>query len=367
MRTGRKHWLIPATVLGGAALICFTLCLRTGEAGVMSPLQALSNLITWIRLSLARALQLPLYLEREEIIAAHPYYLETVARCKNTLMTFLSGAILALSGAVYQGVFRNPMAAPTMLGMAGGVNLGLLILTMQYGLDAYLMIKQRYVLCYALALVMLGLVLAGGRFAGKNRTSVTDMLLVGTVLTQMVNVVISYYRFLMDDVQLEVFQELTMRGFTSNVAMDDAGRSLLLLVILMAAGGVPMLLLRFSFNTVSYSDEEARSLGVRPAVLRTVALLCVTLLMTAAVLHCGSVGILALVVPHLCRYWTGADFRRLFWSSALYGGLLLTACRAISSLIYIEGYGSFPLGPIATLIAMPVLAFALAKGRRGWE
>ena len=193
------------------------------------------------------------------------------------------------------------------------------------------------------------------------------MLLVGTVLTQMVNVVISYCRFLMDDVQLEVFQELTMRGFTSNVAMDDAGRSLLLLVILMAAGGVPMLLLRFSFNTVSYSDEEARSLGVRPAVLRTVALLCVTLLMTAAVLHCGSVGILALVVPHLCRYWTGADFRRLFWSSALYGGLLLTACRAISSLIYIEGYGSFPLGPIATLIAMPVLAFALAKGRRGWE
>ena len=367
MRTGHRKWLLPATVLGGIALICFTLCLRTGQAGVMSPAQALSNLITWARLSIARALQLPLYLEREELIAAHPYYLETIARSKNTLMTFLSGAILALSGAVYQGVFRNPMAAPTMLGVASGVNLGLLILTMQFGLDAYLMIRQRYVWCYALALVMLGLVLALGRFAGRGRTSVTDMLLVGTVLTQMVNVVISYFRFLMDDVQLEVFQELTMRGFTSNVSMEGAAQSLLVLVLVMAAGGVPVLLMRFSFNALSFSDEEARSLGVRPAVMRAVSLLCVTLLMTAAVLHCGSVGILALVVPHLCRYWAGADFRRLYWSSALYGGLLLTACRAVSSLIYIEGYGSFPLGPIATLIAMPVLAFALAKGRRGWE
>ena len=100
MRTGHRKWLLPATVLGGIALICFPLCLRTGQAGVMSPAQALSNLITWARLSIARALQLPLYLEREELIAAHPYYLETIARSKNTLMTFLSGAILALSGAV---------------------------------------------------------------------------------------------------------------------------------------------------------------------------------------------------------------------------------------------------------------------------
>lgn len=368
MRTGRSKWVLPISALLLVGIFSFTLCLKSGsEVGLIAPQQVAENLILWARLSWARLFQLPLYLERAALIEMHPYYFMTVARFKNTVLTFVAGAILALAGAVYQGVFRNPMAAPTMLGVTGGVNLGLLILVLTYSAEVYFMTTQRYIYCYGLALAMLLLVLLMGKIIGRNRPAVTDMLLVGLVLTQMVDVIISYYRYVMSDVDIEIMMELTMRGFSSNTSVSFAATSFYVLLLATMVGILPVHLMRSSFNAVSFSDEEAKSMGVNPEFIRIVSILGVTILVASAIIHCGNVGILALVVPHVCRYWVGASFRPLYYASIFYGGLGLVLCRAISSLIYIEGFGTFPLGPLVSLFAMPILAAALMQRRRGWE
>ncbi len=368
MRIGHKKWLIPMSALLFIIIVSFTLCLKSGgEPGIIAPREVAENLILWARLSFAKLFKLPLYLEREALIEQHPYYLMTVARFKNTVLTFLSGAILSLAGAVYQGVFRNPMAAPTMLGVTSGVNLGLLMLVLTFSTEVYFMTAQRYIYCYGFALVMLLLAMLGGKMIGRNRAAVTDMLLVGMVLTQMVNVIISYYRFVMDELDIEIMMELTMRGFSSNTSISFSTISFYVMLITTIIGILPVHLMRFSFCAVSFSDEEALSMGVNPRVMRTISILGVTLLVASAIIHCGNVGILALVVPHVCRYWVGAKFKPLYYAGIFFGGLVLVLCRAISSLIYIEGFGSFPLGPLVTLTAMPILAMALMQRRRGWE
>lgn len=363
-RKGRKILLSAALfvmIIGGV------LCLRTGKAQFLSPLETAENLWLALRLFVAKLFRLPFYLEKQKLIAAYPFYMETMARLRMTALYFLSGMILSLAGSVYQGVFRNPMAAPTMLGVASGINLGLLILALQFAVDAYGMVTQRYIYCFGLSLLILALVLLGAKMVGRNRTSVTDMLLIGILLSQMVNTVVMYYRFQMDDIQLEVYQQLTMRGMIFNTSESDAVRGVLLLLIVTAVGALPVYLMRFCFNAISFSEEEARSMGVDPRKVRVVAITGVTMLVAAAIIHCGNVGILSLVVPHICRYYFGARFKTLLYSSAFYGGLALVLCSGISGLIYIEDYGTLPLGPIVSLLAMPILAVALTRRRRGWE
>jgi iron complex transport system permease protein len=171
----------------------------------------------------------------------------------------------------------------------------------------------------------------------------------------------------MDELDIEIMMELTMRGFSSNTSISFSTISFYVMLIATIIGILPVHLMRFSFCAVSFSDEEVLSMGVNPRVMRTISILGVTLLVASAIIHCGNVGILALVVPHVCRYWVGAKFKPLYYAGIFFGGLVLVLCRAISSLIYIECFGSFPLGPLVTLTAMPILAMALMQRRRGWE
>ncbi len=345
----------------------FTMCIRMGSSQILSPKIIIHNMWTWISLTIAKALKLPLYLKKYELIENSPYYMETIARFRNLLITILCGGGLAVSGAVFQGLFRNPMAAPSMLGVTSGVNLGLLILVLKYSADAYMMIAERYIYCFTSALILLIIVIGCGKFAGKKRISVTDMLLTGAVFSQIVNVIIVFCRFNMDEIDLEVYQILSLYGFMANMTYDFASTSIIILFIIVLISLGPIHLMRFSFNAICFSDEEAYTLGINPKVVRVVFLLGITFLITSAVLYCGNVGIVSLVIPHICRYIFGSNFKHLYYGSAFYGALLLLVCRAISSLIYIDGYGSFPIGPLSGVIAAPILAVVLLQRRRGWE
>ena len=369
LRSGRARRRLGRLGLGVLFLLvfCFALCIRTGARELISPVRAFSNLWLWARLEAAERFDLPLKLQRSELIQASPYFFETVSRFRNLLVTLLCGAAIAVGGACYQVLFRNPMAAPTMLGVGSGINLGLLLLVAQYSVGAYAMMGRRFAYCLGLAFLMLILVMGAGRFAGKNRRSVTDMLLVGSVLGQVSGAVVTFVRFHMEQEDLTVFQTLSMYGLTVNTDYEFAGKALVLLMVVFLACVLPLAAMRFSFDAMSYPEEDARLMGINPGLVRTLCLILVTVMVTGSILFCGTIGTLSLAVPHISRYLWGSRFRSVLGGSCFLGALLLMICRAISSLIYLPGMGFFPIGTLAGLVCAPVLAMVLAQRRRGWD
>ena len=107
-------------------------------------------------------------------------------------------------------------------------------------------------------------------------------------------------------------------------------------------------------------------MGLKPGVMIVYGLVAGAILTTAAMIHCGNIGMLSLIIPHLCRYLFGADFKKLFYMSAFYGSLLLLTSQMISNFIYIDTY-QIPLGSVISLITMPILIWVMFRQRRGWE
>lgn len=360
----RTHRLLLWTLFIFLLLWGVSMLIRTSRVEFLSPMEAYGNLYNWIKLNICRFFQLPGYLEASDYIANSDSYYETVRRFQISTLTFFSGAMVSVAGAVYQNVFRNPMAAPTVLGVSTGIELGVLALVMLYGANAYFKTAERYILCYVLALVVLLLVLGVGKLiCGRGRNmSVTDLLLVGMVVSSLLGVINNYYTLEMEEDMLVVLQELN-----SGIYVNTDAVSFAYLGIMLVIGLTPIFLMRFSFNATSFTNDEARSLGINPRIISVICLLAATVLVTAAMIHCGSVGMIALVIPHFCRYIFGCDFRKLTVYSAIYGGFFLLLCRGISSCISFGLYGALPLGTVVSFLTAPLFVVVLLSNRRGWE
>ena len=115
---------IGAMILAAVLLFALMCCMRTTTLGFVSPVMAAKNLFTMVRLTLAKVFHWSIYASRSQIILSHPYYYETVGMFKSSLLVMSMGAVLAMAGGVYQCVFRNPIATPSMLGVSSTINIG---------------------------------------------------------------------------------------------------------------------------------------------------------------------------------------------------------------------------------------------------
>ncbi len=360
---GKDHRVLLAlSVIVFLLLFLFQICYRGYGSGFVHPLEALNSIFTWIRIQFAGLFSLSYYDGRDQVTAALPYYAETVVRFRSALLIIVSGAVLAVSGCIYQAAMRNSMAVPTMLGVSAGVNLGQILLVWQFADQVYYMATQRYLYCYGIAAAVLVVVLAAGKIVGGKRASVADMLIVGTVVNRLINMVVNYIRTSMDTDTLAVYQEFSETSYSAFNSIEN----LLVLCGVSAAVTLPCFLMRYSYNAVCFDDSDARSMGLKPGVMRVYGLVAGAILTTAAMIHCGNIGMLSLIIPHLCRYLFGADFKKLFYMSAFYGSLLLLTSQMISNFIYIDTY-QIPLGSVISLITMPILIWVMFRQRRGWE
>ena len=140
----------------------------------------------------------------------------------------------------------------------------------------------------------------------------------------------------------------------------------MLLVILSLIVMLPILLMRFSYNSVSFDDDESRTFGVNPSFMRVYGICAGGILTTAAMIHCGNAGTIALIVPHMCRYAFGADFRKVIKTSIFYGGFLLMASSYITKFLWIGDY-QVPVSSVVSLLAIPVMIIFSLQQKRGWE
>lgn len=362
-RKNRRCFLLSALLL--LILFCVFLCFRSTEIAFLSPAQTVMNLYTAAKLEAAKLLKLPLYSQRLELIQAHTGYLETLTRLQGGILAIVLGAVLSVAGAVFQCVFRNPIAMPTMLGVSSGISIGNFILVLQYSSAAVMMTTLRFVYGYAFSLALLFVILLMGYLTGeRGRLSTADILLAGSAMSRVLSkLVMSLQYSYLEESDYLLLQEMSLYG----TGIGNT-RGAVFLFAALILGLVPVVLMRNSLNVVTFPDEEARCMGLRPGRMRVLSLVCGTILIIAAQIHCGEVGMLALLVPHICRYIFGSNTRELIIGSMLYGAIMMLVCRMIISLFAFNQYLSvISVGMLISFVSMPLMMFILIRHRRGWN
>ncbi len=293
-----------------------------------------------------------------------PLYMVLGDRFGVIAITILCAVLLAVSGMLYQSVFKNPIAGPGMLGVSSGVTLGNTILVYLCGAEALGLAGERYALCYGLgAAVLAFVILAGRKLSGKGRPfDIVTMLLIGAILSQLIGFISTYMTmFVMDPDKLAVFMTLSQ--------MLNVDTSLVSYICLGAASAVslvPVWFLRFRLNVLAFDEQEVRLLGVNLTAIRAVALICGAIMILAAQIHIGAVAMVSLIVPFMARAWFGCEFRKQLVGSVCVGTVLLVACRCIVDLIPFVGDG-IGIGCAVSAVALPLFLLIIARYMRGWE
>ena len=288
--------------------------------------------------------------------AAVPEAVSTVLwriRLPRVVAGLLVGAALSAAGAAYQGMFRNPLVSPDILGVSAGSGLGALT-------GIYLHLPMALVQALAFA-GGLGAVLLVTALAGRVRRHdpVLVLVLAGVAASAMLGAGMSLLKVLADPyTQLPAMTYWLLGGLVTVTGADAAAAAPGLV-----AGMAPLVLLRWRMNLLSLSDEEVLALGVNPRRLRSVLILGATLMTASAVSISGIVGWVGLVVPHVARLAVGPDFRRLLPAALLLGaGFLVGADTVARSAASIE----IPLGILTALVGGPFFLWLLARSRRAW-
>ncbi len=357
-RDGRAMGIL---ILVTVIILLLSLCEDGYLATLYSPVKVIRAVGLWFRLTFAKVFHTSDMLNYYDLTAAVPWYGGVMQRVRLTLITFLCGALMALSGSIFQTVFRNPMAAPTMLGVSAGVNIGVVILVVQFEFAAATMMLYKYIYCYIGAVAMLLLVLGVGKLSsGHGKLDIFSMLIVGTILSQIAGAVMTYFTFSMDNDLALVYQQVA-----SAIEMDTSREAFMFLGAVALISIVPMILLRFSFNAVGFETDDTRSMGINAYGMKIITLILGTLMIAAAMIHCGSAGMISLAAPFIARGLFGAEYRGQFWGNLLIGGAILVVCKDIVGLI--PFYGShIPLGTIVDFIVLPIFVGMVVTQRRIW-
>ena len=281
-------------------------------------------------------------------------------------VTLLCGILLSISGMLYQNVFRNPLAGPGMLGASSGVSLGMLLLVVLYGANAGIMLKERYIFCYGFgAFILIMVVLAGKKLSGKGKPfDIVTMLLIGSIFGQLAGFIQQYVLLFMygDDT---TFQEIYIE-LTSMLTVDTSALSWACLGIAFLVSFIPIYIMRFKMNALAFEEQEVRLFGLNFTRLRSIALITGAIMLLAAQIHTGMVGMVSMIVPFMSRSWFGTEFSKQLTGNICIGTLLLIICRDITDMIPFVGDG-LGIGVIVQIVAMPIFVILMAKHLNSWE
>lgn len=301
---------------------------------------------------------------KQWIVDNVPGYWAIAKRAGVVGITLVCAVLLGISGMLYQNVFKNPIAGPGMLGVGSGVSLGMMLLVVLYGSAASSYITQRYVFCYGFGAAILIFVIAvGKKLSGKGKPfDIMSMLLIGSILSQLLGFIVSYVTlFVMDEEYYLVFYNLSQM-----LTVDTSLISWLTLGVASIASVVPIYFLRRKMNALALEEEEVRLLGINYTRLRAIALICGAIMILAAQIHTGMVGMVSLIAPFIARSWFGCEFSKQLTGTICISTVLLLACRTITDLIPFVGEG-LAVGSVVSVVAMPLFVVLMAKQLRGWE
>ncbi|HIU94191.1 MAG TPA: iron ABC transporter permease [Candidatus Aphodomorpha intestinavium] len=268
-------------------------------------------------------------------------------RLPRILSAVFIGASLSVAGAAYQGMFRNPLVSPDILGVSSGASLGAAF--------AILNGAPNWAVQAAAFAGGVAAVAASYLISRKSAHSHTlSLVLTGSMIMALCNAGVTMIKYVADP--NDVLQQITfwLMGSLTKTDMD----AFLWSFPPMAAGLAVILLLRWQLNLLTLEEEEARSLGIHIRRYRLLFIAASTLLSAAAVCLGGLIGWVGLMIPHLARALVGVDYGRLIPASAMLGaGYLVLMDDLARSLLSME----LPLGVVTSIMGAPFFVYLIIK------
>ena len=268
-------------------------------------------------------------------------------RLPRIFLACLVGCSLSAAGASYQGVFQNPMASPDILGASNGAAFGA-ALAILLGMSKTVTVA----FAFAASLLCVSLVIFLGKRAKGKR--VVGLILAGIMVSALFSSGTSYIKLVADpNDQLPAITYWLMGSLNGTMPSD-----VYFALITMLIGLIPLILLRWRINLLTLGDQEAKTMGVHVTRLRTIVILCATLMTASAVSVSGVIGWVGLVLPHLARRLVGNDYRKLLPTSMVMGALFLLAVDDISRNALAT---EIPIGILTSLIGAPFFIYLMTK------
>jgi iron complex transport system permease protein len=275
-------------------------------------------------------------------------------RLPRVIAGLLIGAALAAAGATYQGLFRNPLVSPDILGVSAGASLGAVLAIF---LKMPVPVIQLMSFCGGLLAVA---AVYGIGAAVRGRDPVLTLVLAGVAIGAIVGAGISLVKILADPYDQLPAITYWLLGSLTAVTRADVGSILPAMVI----GLLPLVALRWRMNVMTLGDEEAQTLGVDTRLTRLALIFGATLITAASVSIAGIVGWVGLVIPHVARLLVGPDFRRLLPAALLLGGGYMLVVDTLARSVALT---EIPLGILTAVVGAPFFLWLLASGKRGWS
>jgi iron complex transport system permease protein len=274
-------------------------------------------------------------------------------RLPRALMAMCIGAGLSISGAAYQGMFRNPLVSTDILGVsaASGLGAAVALLLSRNALELQLI---------AFAFGIAGVALTYRIARIYQTTPVLMLVLSGVVVAAFFSACLSAVKYVADPESKLPAITYWLLGSLNSASI----KGLAMCLPPIAAGSVGLLLIRWKLNVLTMGDEEARSLGVETEWLKGIVIVCTTLITAAAVSVCGMVGWIGLVIPHVGRMLVGPDHRALLPATLSIGASYLLI---IDDIARTATPGDIPLGILTAIIGAPFFGYLLRSTRGAWH
>jgi iron complex transport system permease protein len=270
-------------------------------------------------------------------------------RLPRAISATLIGAFLACGGAALQGVARNPIATPSIMGVNQGAILAVAVYMATQAVPAAVG-KVSFAFLGASVCAALVFLISTRR----TNLDITRLLLAGTALGMLFAALASMIALLTNNSKNLSFW---MAGGVAGATWESV-RILALVSPVLAA----MVALSPKVAILSLGDEVAVGLGERPNRVRFLCLLCVSLLVGAAAAVGGNIGYICLIIPQIARRFVGVDYRRIIPVSAVFGGVLMVYSDIAARMLNYPF--EIPVGSITSLIGVPVLVYLVRKERR---
>jgi iron complex transport system permease protein len=271
-------------------------------------------------------------------------------RLPRVMAAVIVGAALALSGAVYQGIFKNPLVSPDFLGVSGGACVGAAIAILLSFSSVMVQITAFAGGLLAVAVTML---------IPKMLRSESGIMLVlaGIIVGGAMSSILGFIKYIADpDTQLAAitYWQLGSFAYVDNIAV------LSILPLTVSAAAV-LIAMSWWINILSLGEQEAKSLGARVSVLRGICIVCSTVLTAGAVCISGTIGWVGLVIPHFGRMLAGSDNRTLLPASMILGSIFMLFVDTVTRM---AGPAEMPVSILTGLIGAPFFAWLLYRQRR---
>lgn len=275
-------------------------------------------------------------------------------RLPRVVMAVLVGAALSCSGAAYQGVFRNPLVSPDILGVSAAASLGAAVGILWQG--AYSPTVQILAFGCGIAGVLIAYTLAYTRGTVPN----TMLILAGIVTSSLFNAGVSMTKYLADPYDDLPAITFWLMGSLSGVRWEN----LIYATPVIVLGLLGLWLASWRLNILTMGDNEARSLGINTTRLKGLVIVCATALTATAVSQVGAIGWIGLVIPHAARILVGPDHRKLIPAAAVIGATFLLL---IDNLTRTASETSLPLSIPIAFIGAPLFAVLLRRSTQQWS